>query len=131
LQGGYEKGQYERSQAKEREERAQRFAEPKASTGDTPTRPTHDTVAAAVAPPSEDGKAPIKLTLRGAAGAEVKVLATADMKAIKLLRWYCRKTGKDDGDAHGLALEFDGEEIDHTTTVGDMDVESGDMLDVR
>ena len=50
--------------------------------------------------------------------------------ATYMVKWYCQKANRDPAEAAGMHLKFDGDVIHPTTTVGDMDVENGDQIDV-
>lgn len=71
----------------------------------------------------------VKLHLRGPKG-ELHFSAAPTTLVSTILRFYCNKQGIDPSEAHRFRLEFDGEHFDGNATVKDMDVESGDLIDV-
>ncbi|WVF71583.1 hypothetical protein IAT40_006391 [Kwoniella sp. CBS 6097] len=72
----------------------------------------------------------VKFRLRSATNSEQRLGAPLNMKVNTVLRFYCRKIGKPKEDADGLRLVFDGETLDGEMTIGELDIEDGDMMDV-
>ncbi|UOH79144.1 hypothetical protein LQV05_000134 [Cryptococcus neoformans] len=73
----------------------------------------------------------IKLVVRGADGKEARMKVAKTVTAHTVLRFYCKKIDRPKDDANKMELVFDGETMGKDTTVGDMDCEDGDMLEVR
>nr|KIR87639.1 hypothetical protein I308_01661 [Cryptococcus tetragattii IND107] len=73
----------------------------------------------------------IKLVVRGADGKEARMKVAKTVTAHTVLRFYCKKTDRPKDDANKMELVFDGETMGKDATVGDMDCEDGDMLEVR
>ena len=71
----------------------------------------------------------IRLSLRGKWG-EFRMNVIGETTALMLVKWYCSKAGKDQSEAEGLRLEFDGEKIEPGAMVRDLEVEDRDLLDV-
>ncbi|BEJ11048.1 hypothetical protein CspHIS471_0104700 [Cutaneotrichosporon sp. HIS471] len=127
---GYELPVYEKVQQAERQARLALF-------GDNP-RPTDEDLDEGG--PSRRSPSPlrarsppavqkVKLHLRGPKG-ELHFSAAPTTLVSTILKFYCNKQGVDASEAHRFRLEFDGEHFDGNSTVGDMDVESGDLIDV-
>ncbi|WVR07150.1 hypothetical protein IAU60_004191 [Kwoniella sp. DSM 27419] len=72
----------------------------------------------------------IRFRLRSSTGQEQHLKAPPDMKSISVLRFFCVKTGRPKEDAEKLKLLWDGEAVDKDTTIGELDIEDGDVLDV-
>lgn len=73
----------------------------------------------------------IKLVVRGADGKEARMKVAKTVTAHTVLRFYCKKIDRPKDDANKMELVFDGETMGKDMTVGDMDCEDGDMLEVR
>ncbi|KAE8537760.1 hypothetical protein D1P53_005816 [Cryptococcus gattii VGV] len=73
----------------------------------------------------------IKFVVRGADGKEARMKVAKTVTAHTVLRFYCKKTNRPKDDANKMELVFDGETMGKDATVGDMDCEDGDMLEVR
>ncbi|KIR33713.1 hypothetical protein I352_03790 [Cryptococcus deuterogattii MMRL2647] len=73
----------------------------------------------------------IKLVVRGADGEEARMKVAKTVTAHTVLRFYCKKTDRPKDDANKMELVFDGETMGKDATVGEMDCEDGDMLEVR
>nr|KIR50214.1 hypothetical protein I312_00145 [Cryptococcus bacillisporus CA1280] len=73
----------------------------------------------------------IKLVVRGADGKEARMKVAKTVTAHTVLRFYCKKTDRPKDDANKMELVFDGETMGKDATVGDIDCEDGDMLEVR
>ena len=71
----------------------------------------------------------IMLNLSGKDG-EIKINVRPDVTALSMLRVYAKKKAMGKGAENGLRLTFDGEAIAPDAMVKDMEVESGDMLEV-
>lgn len=71
----------------------------------------------------------VKLHLRGPKG-ELHFSAAPTTLVSTILKFYCNKQGVDASEVHRFRLEFDGEHFDGDATVEDMEVESGDLIDV-
>ncbi|OCF36743.1 hypothetical protein I316_01339 [Kwoniella heveanensis BCC8398] len=76
------------------------------------------------------GQDTVKFRLRSATDPEQRLGAPSSMKVSTVLRFYCQKVGRPKEDAKGLKLVFDGETLDGEMTIGELDIEDGDMMDV-
>lgn len=91
--------------------------------------PAPDTAAASVPEPVEDENK-VKMKLRGAAG-ELNTRATKETKVSTLIKYYCTKFNIAADRAAGMYLDLDGEQFTGDSTVNDLDLEDGDMVDVK
>lgn len=73
----------------------------------------------------------VKLVLRGPKGDEWRFSVSKTTLVSTLLRYYCTKSGIGEDEAANLRLSFDGEHFDSNATVEDMELESGDLIDVE
>ncbi|WVQ83196.1 hypothetical protein IAT38_005335 [Cryptococcus sp. DSM 104549] len=80
-------------------------------------------------PAPENGET-ILIHVRGSNG-EARLRVRKTVTAGKVLKHYCTKVGLSKDDVEKLQLVFDGSGVDPEDKVGDLDVEDGDMLDVR
>ena len=53
-----------------------------------------------------------------------------NVSAATLIKWYCVKAGRNT-EALKLCLRFDGERVESSTLVKDMDIEDKDLVDVE
>jgi hypothetical protein len=83
-----------------------------------------------VAVPSPKPEKKVKLCLRGAWG-EVKLAIAHSIPFDTLAKAYCMKTKKEEKFASKISFSFDGETIGRYVTVGELDIEDGDMIDVH
>jgi hypothetical protein len=118
---GYEKTYWDKIQREEAEARASLLA---GGPGDD-TEPPADIPSPELPDPSTDT---IKIKLRGSAG-EVAVSTKQVNSAVTLVRYYCSKFGLT-YEGSGLCLILDGERVENNTTVEEMDLDDGDMVDV-
>jgi hypothetical protein len=77
--------------------------------------------------PEVDNKS--RFTLSGAEG-DVQALVQSHVTAKTLCKYYAKKKGLEEGVAATLRLSLDGDIIDPSTKVEDMDVDDGDQVDV-
>lgn len=124
---GYEKATWEKIQERQRAERAKLLQEGRADDvpssqqeeGGSPTPPS---------PPANEDNDKLRLVIRGAAG-EVRFACSATTAVSKICAFYCSKFELPG--AENARLKFDGEVFEGDTTIGDMDLESGDMVDIH
>lgn len=91
---------------------------------------------APISPPLERPRAlspseKVKLVLRGPKGEEWRFSVSKTTLVSSMLKYYCSKSGLDESEMVNLRLSFDGEHFDSTATVEDMELESGDLIDVE
>ncbi|BEI79976.1 hypothetical protein CcaverHIS002_0105050 [Cutaneotrichosporon cavernicola] len=127
---GYELPVYEKVQQAERKARLALFGDnPRRTDKDLdegePSRRSPSPLRAPLPPAVQK----VKLHLRGPKG-ELHFSAAPTTLVSTILKFYCNKQGVDASEAHRFRLEFDGEHFEGNSTVGDMDVESGDLIDV-
>ena len=68
--------------------------------------------------------------MRGAWG-EVKLGIAHSIAFDTLAKAYCMKMKREEKHAANISFSFDGETIGRYSTVGELDVEDGDMIDVH
>lgn len=84
----------------------------------------------AAAVPSPKPETKVKVCLRGSWG-EVKLAIAPSISFDTLAKAYCMKRNREDKFAPRITFSFDGDNIGRYTTVGELDIEDGDMIDVH
>lgn len=79
---------------------------------------------------SASAAASLKVTLRGKSGAEVKLMVKPSQTIAAMLNHYARKMALDPAAGGRLRAEWDGEELGRELTVGETEIEDGDLLEV-
>jgi hypothetical protein len=87
-------------------------------------------VSGATRSPSPKPEKKVKLCLRGPWG-DVKLGILESIPFDTLAKAYCMKTKKAETLASKITFSFDGETIGRYSTVGELDIEDGDMIDVH
>ncbi|WVN88206.1 uncharacterized protein L203_103407 [Cryptococcus depauperatus CBS 7841] len=140
---GYEKSYWDKLEA----QRRARFEDFDKGLSRSPSPPPHpvgqssrvttDTSQAHAVRPSysppleaEEGDT-IRIVVRGKDSKEAKMKVGMAITANTILRFFCKKTARPKDDAAKMQLVFDGERVEREATVGDLDCEDGDMLEVR
>lgn len=102
--------------------------------GSLPAGSTQSAAAAgtsgAVSLPADDDSNKVRLKLRGAEG-EHALKAGRDTKISTLLKYYCMKHSLAHEVAESMYIDLDGERFEGDATVEDLDVEDGDLVDVK
>lgn len=137
---GYEKAIWRKIQDEEERKRRERIAaemspEPDAEDGESglpapAAASDDDSVAPPVELPTEDTVEKIKFIVRGEEGnlrLQVRLTTTAG----SICRHFCNKFGITGARADNMRLHFDGESFDPETEISEMDLESGDLVDVN
>ncbi|CAK9785443.1 hypothetical protein CC85DRAFT_330383 [Cutaneotrichosporon oleaginosum] len=125
---GYELSVYEKIQKAERRARLALFdSEPRQGSDDKERSSARSPSPLRV--PSPPAVQKVKLHLRGPKG-ELHFTAAPTTLVSTILRYYCNKQGVDPSEVERYRLEFDGEHFEGDATVGDMELESGDLIDV-
>lgn len=118
---GYEKAHWERLEKEKREARMRLInGSPPPVESSQPDIAREDTPEAAAAK---------RLKLSGGWG-DYSIKVADTVKISSIAEYYCHKASKDAGLAGKIRLTFDGDVLDVDSTVGDLDVEDGDMIDV-
>lgn len=128
---GYERSVWERLEKEKRARQARELAELNGSQypeDDDPPSPSRDRPPGVEAESQEKAER-IKLVLRGEWG-EKRLGAEKTVTVGVMLRYYCKEMGKSAEEAKKLKMRFDGETIGHETTVGETEVENGDILEI-
>ncbi|WOO77048.1 Ubiquitin-like protein pmt3/smt3 [Vanrija pseudolonga] len=81
----------------------------------------------APAPPADETQR-VRIIVRGAKGDEIRFATKVTTPASTILKYYCSKSGIAE---IGLSLWWDGEAVEPTTTLEELDVENGDIVEVR
>lgn len=68
--------------------------------------------------------------MRGKGGTEVKLLVKPTQTIGQMLAHYARKLTLDPAQTVRLRAEWDGEELERTLTVGESEMEDGDLLTI-
>ena len=80
--------------------------------------------------PEKEPEKRTKISLRGASG--TYVVRVADyVTGTTLAKVFCEKAGKPASEVEKLRLTFDGDRIESETTVKELDLEDGDIIDVE
>jgi hypothetical protein len=74
--------------------------------------------------------AALKVTMRGKGGTEVKLLVKPTQTIGQMLAHYAKKLALGPAEAARLRAEWDGEELARALTVGQSDMEDGDLLEI-
>lgn len=122
---GYNKDHWDRLEA-EKVRETQRLLNGTPPRSPSPSAAT----SASAAAPLPVAKKKISVCLRGEWGT-IKMKTADFVKFSVLAQYYCNQTGKSLDLAPGLKLEFDGEVMDPESSVGDADMDEGDMIDVK
>lgn len=129
---GYELSVYEKIQREGRRARLAFFPDGGSAVA-SPTRPFDldaDSPRASGSPrPSLPRVEKVKLHFRGPKG-DVHFSAAPTTLVSTMLKYYCNKLGVDPSDMPKYRLDFDGEHFGADSTVEDMGVENGDLIDV-
>lgn len=118
---GYEKTTWDKLQEQKRVERA------KLLNDDTEPSSSQIPEKEDSPPAAEEDEEKLKLVIRGAAG-ELRFSCLPTTAVSKICSYYCSKYGLSSANAR---LDFDGETFAGEATISDMDLESGDMVDIH
>lgn len=128
---------WEKVQKEEQRKRAERIAaeaSPAQSDSDegcSPPAPADSIVnVAPLAGPEAGAIQKIKLVVRGEEG-DLKLQARLSTTTSSICRHYCHKYNIDGSRAENMKLYFDGEPFGPDTEIRDLDLEDGDLVDVR
>lgn len=119
---GYYKSYWEQKEKRDKEERYRLIH------GSPPPEEQGSLFPPITEAPAEPAKT--RVCLRGTWGS-FKVNVAAFVHVTTLTQVYCAKASKDASLAKGLKLQFDGDTLSPETTVGDLDMEDGDIIDVE
>lgn len=70
----------------------------------------------------------VRIIVRGAKADEIRFATKVTTPASTILKYYCSKSGIDET---GLSLWWDGEAVEPTSTLEELEVENGDIVEVR